>query len=163
MYKVLNIGGKDYHLEYSIEASLYADCVESITDVFGGTSAEDDEKMSRKERVKELFSSMANLPKTTLTVFYAGLLEAHGDSGDKTVPDIATAKELVKQYITEHKDDDTGNFFGIFNICLEQMAEDGFFKLIGLEALTAQGEETEVKQPKVPQDHKKKTTKVSEK
>ena len=163
MYKVLNIGGKDYHLEYSIEASLYADCVESITYIFSGASAEEDEELTRKERIKEMFSSMANLPKTTLTVFYAGLLEAHGICGDATVPDIATAKELIKQYITEHKDDDTGNFYGIFNICAEQMAEDGFFKLIGLEAMTAQGEEAEAKQPKVPQDHKKKTTKVSEK
>lgn len=32
MYKVLNIGGQEYKLEYSIEASLYADCISNLTD-----------------------------------------------------------------------------------------------------------------------------------
>ncbi len=31
MYKILNIGGQDYKLEFSVEASLYADCVSGLT------------------------------------------------------------------------------------------------------------------------------------
>lgn len=163
MYKVLKIGGKDYRLEYSIEASLYADCVESIADILGSTTAEDNENKSEKEQMKEMISGIANIPKTTLTIFYAGLMEAHGKhtDGDGVVPDILTAKNLVKQYISEHKDDDTGNFCGILTICLEQMEEDGFFKLIGLEGVVDVAEVE--KTPKIPQDHKKKTTKASAK
>ena len=43
---------------------------------------------------------------------------------------------------------------------LDQMGEDGFFKLIGLEEMMSPT--TEEKEPKKPQDHKKKQTKVSE-
>lgn len=165
MYKILKIGGKDYRLEYSIEASLYADCVESIADVLGSTAAEDNTGVSEKEQIKEMISGIANIPKTALTVFYAGLMEAHGNhpDGDGAVPDIATAKGLVKQFIIEHKDDETGSFCGILTTCLKQMEEDGFFKLIGLEGMvdTASAK----KMPKRPQDHKKKAvaTKTSAK
>lgn len=156
MYKVLKIGDKDYRLEYSIEASLYADCVENVSSVLGSAFLTDDKELSKKERIKEMFSGIANIPKTALTVFYAGLMEAHGNEGDGTVPDISTAKELVRQYIIEHADDDTGNFLGILNMCFEQMGEDGFFKLIGLESAMAPAPTEKV--PKTSQDHKKKST-----
>ena len=49
MYKVITINGKDYHLEYSIEASLYADCVTKITtlltDIESGQATEDIKKL----------------------------------------------------------------------------------------------------------------------
>ena len=44
---------------------------------------------------------------------------------------------------------------------IEAMAEDGFFKQIGLEQMM--NEPAEKKEPKKPQDHKKKATKASEK
>lgn len=28
--------------------------------------------------------------------------------------------------MTEHKDDEQGNFYGLFAMCIEQMEEDGF-------------------------------------
>ena len=34
MYKTLTIGGNDYKLEYTIEASLYADCVKGTAELF---------------------------------------------------------------------------------------------------------------------------------
>ena len=68
-------------------------------------------------------------------MFYAGLLQYHGDNpdADGSVPTLATAKKLAAQFIQEHKDDEQGNFYGIFTMCLDQMEEDGFFKLTGLE------------------------------
>ena len=163
MYKVIKIGGRDYHLEYSIEASLYSDCVEDMTSMFGSVILIDDDKMNVKDKLREMCSGMASIPSVTLTVFYAGLMEAHGDhpDGDGTVPNIATAKQLIKQYILEHKDDDTGNFYGVLELCLAQMADNGFFELIGLEKMF--GEKEPKKQAKVPQDHKKQSKKASEK
>lgn len=139
MYKVLQIGGKDYKLEYSIEASLYADCTASLTGLMTEIQIAGDSK-----DVKRIVSELSNIPQTTLTIFYAGLMEHHGvhPDGDGSVPDIQTAKHLIAQYLKEHSEDDTGNFFGIMQMCIEQMGEDGFFKLTGLEGMMNQFSQT---------------------
>lgn len=139
MYKVLQIGGKDYKLEYSIEASLYADCTSSLTGLMTEIQIAGEDK-----NVKKVVSELSNIPHTTLTIFYAGLMEHHGvhPDGDGSVPDIQTAKRLIAQYLKEHTDDDTGNFFGIMQMCIEQMGEDGFFKLTGLEGMMNQLSQT---------------------
>lgn len=139
MYKVLQIGGKDYKLEYSIEASLYADCTASLTGLMTEIQIAGDSK-----DVKRIVSELSNIPQTTLTIFYAGLMEHHGvhPDGDGSVPDIQTAKHLIAQYLKEHSEDDTGNFFGIMQMCIEQMGEDGFFKLTGLEGMMNQFNQT---------------------
>ena len=139
MYKILKIGGKDYKLEYSIEASLYADCTASLTGLMSEIQMAGENK-----DVKKVVSELSNIPKTTLTIFYAGLMEHHGAHpyGDGTVPDIQTAKRLIAQYLKEHSEDETGNFFGIMQMCIEQMGEDGFFKLTGLEGMMNQFSQT---------------------
>lgn len=135
MYKVLQINGRDYKLEYSIEASLYADCTSSLTGLMTEIQIAGDDK-----NIKKVISELSNIPQTTLTIFYAGLMEHHGahPDGDGTVPDIQTAKRLIAQYLKEHSEDETGNFFGILQMCIEQMGEDGFFKLTGLEGMMNQ-------------------------
>ena len=149
MYKVLTIGGKEYRLEYSIEASLYADCVTSLMGMMADVENADNEK-----NVKKMLEGMSNIQQTALTIFYAGLMEAHGShpDGDGTVPDIQTAKRLISEYMKEHKGEDSGNFYGVMNICVEQMVEDGFFELVGLHALM---ESPKKKQKKAPMDHQK--------
>lgn len=139
MYKVLQIGGKDYKLEYSIEASLYADCTASLTGLMTEIQIAGDSK-----DIKRIVSELSNIPQTTLTIFYAGLMEHYGvhPDGDGSVPDIQTAKHLIAQYLKEHSEDDTGNFFGIMQMCIEQMGEDGFFKLTGLEGMMNQFNQT---------------------
>lgn len=139
MYKILKIGGKDYKLEYSIEASLYADCTASLA----GLMTEIQMAGENKD-VKKVVSELSNIPQTTLTIFYAGLMEHHGahPDGDGTVPDIQTAKRLIAHYLKEHSEDETGNFFGIMQMCIEQMGEDGFFKLTGLEDMMNQFSQT---------------------
>lgn len=132
MYKCLEINGEEYKLEYSIEASLYADCIASITSMFANIG----EAASKKDIAKSL-QELGNVPQVVLTVFYAGLMEYHGThpQGDKKVPDKQTAKLLIKKYFEEHKDDETGNFYGFLSMCIEQMREDGFFSLTGMDSL----------------------------
>lgn len=89
MYKLLKIGSKEYKLEYGIEASLYDDCVKSVMNTLLATSGGVD------KTPEEMISGMANIPNTALTVFYAGLLQYHGDNpdADGSVPTLATAKK----------------------------------------------------------------------
>lgn len=152
MYKSLNIGGQDYKLEYTIEASLCEECTEKLIYFLGNTigaaSAEDitdDMEEAQKEKIietviKSSISGISNLPQTALAIFYAGLLEYHGSAGDKTVRSKQDAKELVKTYFKEHEEDGTDNFYDLLMICIEQMGEDGFFKRTGIEKMISQNE-----------------------
>lgn len=153
MYRVLNIKGEDYKFEFSIEASLYNDCIERITSLMY-----DIDVSQTGQDVKALLSSVSDLPNTACKCFYAGMLEYHGSAGDGKVANLATAKELVKALI---KDENSGydNWYDILELCTDQMREDGFFELIGLSGAV---ERKSRRQSKVPQDHKKKVTKVSE-
>lgn len=154
MYKILNIDGNDYKLEYTIEASLYAECTSELMKLMA-----DIELAEEKEDLKKLLCGISNIPKTTLTMFYAGLMEHHGthSDGDGKVPDIQTAKKLLIRYIKDHKNNELGNFYGIMQMCVEQMGEDGFFNLIGM------GEMLETNPKAQMEEKKKKTEKVFEK
>lgn len=154
MYKIITINGEDYKLEFSIEASLYHECIEKITgvmfDIDSGQTTND---------YKQLLSGMSDIPNTTVICFYAGLLEHHGtDEGDGKVPNLSTAKRLAKSLLRD-ENSEVDNFYDLFSICIDQMGEDGFFDLIGLPSML--GVEKK-KEPKKPQDHKKKVTKVGE-
>ena len=85
-------------------------------------------------------------------MFHAGLLENHNVT-------LSDSKKLIAQYIREHKEDETGSFFGVMEMLIEDMAEDGFFELIGLDKMMAKAEvQTAPKPVKIPQDHKRKQT-----
>lgn len=169
MYKIMEIGGVEYRLEYTMEAALYNECVEALVDFVGKTVAaqnlseltdgleEEKQRQVMEMAIKQSISSLTELPQTAITVFYAGLLEHHGPEGDGTVLNKKDAKALVKQYFAEHVEDGTDNFFDLINICMEQINEDGFFKRIGLEKILNQ-EQAEKKPKKTPQDHKRKTS-----
>lgn len=150
--KILEIDGKDYKLEYTIEASLYEDCTERVTTLMLDVSDAEDEN-----GIKNVISAIKNIPQTSLTMFYAGLLEHHGECGDRTVLSKNDAKILLRKYFDEHKEDETGNFYGMMELLLTQMGEDGFFKQIGLEQMTRPQ-----KPVKKPQDHKAKTKATKE-
>lgn len=152
MYKVLNINNKEYKLEYSIEASLYGECTEKVVGIMSKLAGVQE---GGEEAVQNLIKSIADIPQTTIVMFYAGLLEHHGESGDNTVMSIADAKALIKDYIKSTED---GNFYDVLTMCINQMAEDGFFELIGL---TKMFQAEEKKATKKPTDHQKKQTKVT--
>lgn len=155
--KVLNINCKEYTFEFSIEASLYNECTEQVTNLMVGIGAAQSEA-----DIKNMISTISNVPKVAMTLFYAGLLEHHGANGDKSVMSMADAKELAKTYLGEHKADGQGNFYAIMNEMIACMGDDGFFELTGLSQMLKDEEEPEtVKAPKVPQDHKKKAVAVT--
>ena len=64
------------------------------------------------------------------------------------------------KWILEQGED--GNFYALLKLCIDQMGEDGFFKLTGLEDMLNQTEEEEKPVPKTPQDHKRKSRKTTE-
>lgn len=128
MSKVFNIAGQDYTVEFTIEASLHKECIEKTISLIGGLSDIKDDAS-----VKAVISQMADIPQTALTMFYAGLLENHGNDGDGSVPDMRTAKILAKTYFKENADKEDANFYGLLQDLLTVMESDGFFKQIGLE------------------------------
>ena len=152
--RVLKIGNEEYTVIFDVEASLYSDCTEKVTSIMfamAGTQGNDAKKA--------FLTSLSDIPQTALHMFHAGLLENHKVT-------LSDSKKLIAQYIREHKEDETGSFYGIMNMLLEDMEKDGFFELIGLDKLMKkvadQVKETK-KAPKTPQDHKKKETKVTDK
>lgn len=139
MYKTITIGGKDYKLEYSIEASLYGDCVASVVSLLANIG-----KAADKNDIVKQIHEISNVPQVAWTIFYAGLLEAHGThpEGDGTVPDKETAKALMVQYIKEHQGEEGENFYDVLTMCMNQMGENGFFKLTGMDSVISQATET---------------------
>ncbi len=118
------ISGKDYKLEYTVEAALCDECVERTMNLFMAIG-----EAQNEQDIKKVVSTMTDIPRTALYLFYGGLLENHSDE-IKCVDD---AKRLITVYFKENKDADDANFYGLLSSCLEQMKEDGFFKQIGLE------------------------------
>lgn len=148
--KIFNIGGKDYKVIFDFEASLYGECTEKVTGLLLGMA-----EGASLDNLKQVITGMADIPQSTLIMFHAGLLE------NNPTGDIEKTKALLKQYFSEHKGEETGNFFGFMQLLIECMGEDGFFKQIGLEQMTSQvanKEETGI--TKIPQDHKPKTTRT---
>ena len=153
MYKIFKIDGKDYKVEYTIEAALYEECTEAVMNFMVDSSTAADAK-----DMKMLIKNMSNVPQITLTLFYAGLLEHHSpSSGDGSVANLADAKRLSTQYFRENPDVEDANFYGLLNTLIGQMREDGFFKQIGLEQMMT----SSTSDIKKPQDHKKKITKIT--
>ena len=157
--KIININGIDYKFEFTIEASLHNECTEKVVNLMADVA----EGMEKGKALKEIITTISDIPKTALTIFYAGLLEHHGPECISANPihSIKDAKKLLKEYFAEHAEDGTGNFYDVLQVMMEVMAEDGFFKQIGLEQMM--NDPAEKKPPKKPQDHKKKATKASEK
>lgn len=152
MYKVLTIGGKDYKLEYTVEAALYKDGIDRLIE-FAGTQAIPEvgkqitDGMNNEDKGKvmvQLFnnlkSEVTGLPNTALILFYSGLLEYHGPDGDGSVCSIGDAKKLVKQLFSEQSEDGITDFAALLSVCLNQMSEDDFFKKTGLERITTQAQ-----------------------
>ena len=149
--KTIEIGGKEYTLVYTIEASLYGELTEKITSIMLDVGM-----AQNQSDIKKMITSMSDVPQTVLTMLYAGLLEKHGtEVGDGTITCKADAKKLIRQYFEEHSTEEGGDFFSIMEMLIVAMADDDFFNRIGLAKMLATDEEAP-KQPKQPQDHKRK-------
>ena len=139
----LTIGGKEYTFEFSIEASMYNECTENITELFMKIA-----EAENNQDLKTMLSSVSNIPNVAMTMTYAGLLENHGPLGDGSVKCMYDAKKIVKQYMHEHKEDGEGDFFSLMNKMVSCMEDDGFFELTGLKKLMTEAETEVEKTPK---------------
>lgn len=175
--KRLTVDGKEYTIEFNIEATLYNECTEKVMDLFlsaGMAKGEAENAIAKDENeedtvnmksvekaLRRTVSSMADVPQKALTLFYAGLLEHHGtDSGDGTVKSIKDAKRLLVTYLREHSEENDGkgkNLLDVMNEMMEQMIEDNFFEKIGLDKMMESMTGETEKAVKTPQDHKKKS------
>lgn len=159
MYKIITIDEKDYKLEYTIEAALYKECTEKLIEFMGKTIGASEAAIVPKEMdeaqqyqylqniLHQTISGITNIPDVALTIFYAGLLEHHGEDGDRSIVTQKDAKRLVKKYFKEQENVENGvtDFVALINLCLEQMGEDGFFKRTGLETILMKAAEDEQK------------------
>lgn len=132
--KKITIDNKEYTFEFTIEASLYDDCTKSVMDIFvkGGMVSSAAQDADIEGATEFLIQTISNLPQKALTLFYAGLLEHHGSEGDGSVKSKNDAKIILKKYIEEQKK----SFRDVLGEMMEQMAEDNFFDLIGLNQIT---------------------------
>lgn len=128
MGRELLIDGKNYTIQYAGEAAFNEQCLESITTFFGEIALAEN-----KNDVLQMIKGLSKIPQIALNIFYAGLMEYHGShpNGDKTVPDKEKAKSLLMTYIKDHK----SNFSTVLNMCVEQMQNDKFLQLIGLNGM----------------------------
>lgn len=137
--KRITIGGKEYTFKFSVAASLYDDCIKSILDGFvtGGKLEASAKNEDIDTTINEVLSTFANIPQKAITMFYAGLLENHEDE----IKSIKDARELIRKYIEENKDENgklTKSFYDILSEMMEIMYEDNFFELIGLDKMVDQ-------------------------
>lgn len=132
--KKITIGKKEYTFEFTIEASLYDDCTKSVMDMFvkGGMVQGAAENSDLDGAMENLLETIANLPQKALTLFYAGLLEHHGPEGDGSIQSKSDAKKVLTIYLK----DNNKSFRDVLGEMMEQMAEDSFFDLIGLNQMT---------------------------
>ena len=137
--KRITIGEKEYTFTFSVRASLYDDCIKSILDGFvtGGKLEASAKNEDIDTTINEVLSTFANIPQKAITMFYAGLLENHEDE----IKSIKDARELIREYIEENKDENgkwTKSFYDILSEMMGIMFEDNFFELIGLDKMVDQ-------------------------
>lgn len=118
------IDGKEFVIEYGPVAMLSCpECVEHVLNLVH-LNEQKDIPLSRR-----FGTIMKDVPQITLLLFHAGLLEHHGEDGDKTVLSLNDAKSLLKKYFRENEEE---TFLGLLKEVIEQMAKDDFLALLGM-------------------------------
>lgn len=155
--KTIQIGNEQYTLEFGFEAAENKAVVQRMFNALSmsyiGKRLDLDGENSKVEIAAAMIDGTADLvsdmPFICKDAFYAGLLEHHNVDFEKS-------KELMKQYMKEKK----MSFKGLYEEIKETMEDDGFFDLTGLTEMVEDMNKTEKeeKAPKIPQDHKKKST-----
>ena len=151
------VEGKEYTLEYTFEAAENQKCVDAMTDIFGGAMmTKIDETKSEALQIRDFLMTISDLPRMAMDMFYAGLLENHGEDGDGTITSRLDAKRLYKKFCKENPEDAMAtSYYGLITVISNQMEEAGFFKRTGLaDILESMGNAAQ--EAKNPTDHKKK-------
>lgn len=161
--KTIQIAGKEYTLEYAFEAAEYKSVVQKMFNALSGgyifKHAQIGENGEQNNSAEAMIDGTAELvseiPHICKDAFYAGLLEHNPVSMEEAV-------NLMKIYMKENK----LSFNKLYREIQTIMEDDGFFDLTGItemleemnKTIEGETEETPKKTPKVPQDHKKKST-----
>ena len=118
------IDGKEFVIEYGPVAMLSCpECVEHVLNLVH-LNEQKDIPLSRR-----FGTIMKDVPQITLLLFHAGLLEHHGEDGDKTVLSLNDAKSLLKKYFKENAE---ATFLDLLAGLIEQMTKDDFLALLGM-------------------------------
>lgn len=118
------IDGKEFLIEYGPVAMLSCpECVEHVLNLVH-LNEQKDIPLSRR-----FGTIMKDVPQITLLLFHAGLLEHHGEDGDKTVLSLNDAKSLLKKYFKENAE---ATFLDLLAGLIEQMTKDDFLALLGM-------------------------------
>ena len=156
--KALQFGDEIKKIEYSFEAAECKDftrtLMEIMFDVVDAKADNDSQETAtkktreeiKKENIERLTTSIIATPDTVLTMFHAGLLEHHGEYGDKTVLKREDARKLLKAYLTDKTGEEQHTYYSMMSILLGQVAEDKFLDLLGVPMMIS------------PVKHEKKTT-----
>lgn len=132
----ITIDNKEYTIEYTIAASLYNECIETIMNTLVGAEM----ITSSKEEVdaaRNAITQMSNIPQTAITLMYAGLLEHHGNEwGDGTVNDRKDAMKLAATYIKENN----SNWYALLDELMTEVSNDNFFELTGINQMISRAE-----------------------
>ena len=100
------VGDKEYTLEYTFEAAENQKCVDAMTDIFGGAMmTKIDDSKSEALQIRDFLMTISDLPRMAMDMFYAGLLENHGEDGDGEIMSRLDAKRLYKKFCKENPDD----------------------------------------------------------
>lgn len=151
------IGEKEYTLEYTFEAAERHECIDAAMDIFGGVMmTKIDGSKSEELQIRDFLMTVSDIPRMAMDMFYAGLLEHHGEDGDGTILNRTDARRLYKQFCKENPEDERAeSYYALCTAIAAQMEEDGFFKRTGMEDILGNMEET-ANPSKTPMDHQKK-------
>lgn len=156
--KVLNIGGKEYKMEFTFEAAECKQLVQKMFNLLSGAyifkHAKENEKNASMAMIDGTAEMVSEIPHICKIAFYAGLLENTKENGIITEE---SAIDLMRFYMKETKT----SYSKLHEMIKECMEEDGFFDLSGLTDMIQKLNESAEEQkqlPMEPQDHKKKST-----
>lgn len=114
----LTINNKEYTITFGTEAAYHPEAIEETARMFL-------DNLVKGVSIKRMISFMAAVPKATLTLFYAGLLEHHGENGDRSIRKENDAKKLLKAYFAENPD---VSFADLLSELVKQIGEDDFIE-----------------------------------
>ncbi|MBD9082013.1 MAG: hypothetical protein EGR48_00345 [Lachnospiraceae bacterium] len=150
--RTITVNGTELNMVFTYAAAECKELVQRMFSVVSGSYILKNNSENRAEAVLDGTAEMvAEIPQICSIAFYAGLLEKNPSSFED-------ARSMMRTYMEEND----LSYAGLYKQIKAWMEEDGFFKLSGLtemlEEMSQNAEEKIPKQPKAPQDHRKKST-----
>ena len=150
--RTITVNGNELTMVFTYAAAECKELVQKMFGVVSGSYILKNKSENKAEAVLDGTAEMvAEIPGICGIAFYAGLQ-------DKNPVPYDDARQMMRAYMEENK----LSYAGLYKQIKVWMEEDGFFTLSGLtemlEEMSQNAEEKIQKQPKTPQDHRKKQT-----